>query len=66
MTDKEKAAWKSFREVTKKFLGNNKDPDYKNIVSNMLTNFKEFGCLINLKLHFLDSHIDYFLESLGD
>ena len=32
MTDKEKAAWKSFREVTKKCLGNNKDPDYKNIV----------------------------------
>ena len=66
MTDKEKAAWKSFREVTKKFLGNNKDPDYKNIVSNMLTNFKEVGCLMNLKLHFLDSHIDYFPESLGD
>lgn len=66
MTDKEKAAWQSFREVTKKFLGNNKDPDYKNIVSQMLTNFEKVGCLMNLKLHFLHSHIDYFPGNLGD
>lgn len=66
MTDKEKAAWQSFREVTKNFFGNNKDPDYKNIVSRMLNNFNEVGCLMNLKLHFMHSHIDYFPENLGD
>ena len=32
----------------------------------MLTNFKEVGCLMNLKLQFLDSHIEYFPENLGD
>jgi len=65
MNDKEKAAWRSFREVTKKFLGNNKDLDYKNIVAEMVNNFKEVGCLMNLKLHFLDSHFDFFPENLG-
>jgi hypothetical protein len=65
MTKKEKAAWKSFREVISKFLGNNKDPDYKNIVQKMLNNFKNMGCLMNLKMHFLNSHIDYFPENLG-
>lgn len=66
MSTKERAAWQSFREVQEKFLGNNKDPDYKNIVNRMLSNFKEMGCLMNLKIHFLHSHIDYFPENLGD
>lgn len=60
MTVKEKAAWQSFREVTLKFLGNIKDPQYKNIVERMVTSFQNLGCLMNLKLHFLDSHIEYF------
>ena len=36
MTLIEKKAWTSFKEVIEKFLGNNKDPDYKNIVTQML------------------------------
>lgn len=66
MTRKEKAAWQSFREVTHKFLGNTRDPDYKEIVRRLVNNFKNIGCLMNLKLHFLDSHIDHFPENLGD
>lgn len=65
MTSKEKVAWQSFREVTKKFLGNNKDPDYVNIVTKMVRSFGELGCLMNLKLHFLHSHLDFFPENLG-
>lgn len=65
MTVKEKAAWQSFREVTLKFLGNIKYPQYKNIVERMITSFQNLGCLMNLKLHFLDSHIEYFPENLG-
>ena len=36
MTDVEKKAWLFFVEVVSKFLGNTKDPDYQNIVENML------------------------------
>ncbi|KMQ83772.1 hypothetical protein RF55_19128 [Lasius niger] len=32
----------------------------------MVENFRKLGCLMNLKLHFLDSHFDYFPEILGD
>ncbi|KMQ84942.1 hypothetical protein RF55_16839 [Lasius niger] len=35
-------------------------------VSEMVENFRKLGYLMNLKLHFLDSHIDYFPENLGD
>ncbi|KYN17580.1 hypothetical protein ALC57_10132 [Trachymyrmex cornetzi] len=66
MDDLEKAAWLSFRDVAQNFLGNQKSDDYVAIVANMISNFRRLGCLMNLKLHFLDSHISYFPENLGD
>jgi len=35
------------------------------IVAEMVENFRALGCNMNLKLHFLDSHIDYFPMNLG-
>lgn len=66
MTDAEKAAWTSFRKVSQNFLGNHKSPDYKELVSNMVKNYQILGCNMSIKLHFLDSHIDYFPDKLGD
>ena len=65
MNEKEKEAWSSFKNLVLKFLGNDKDPDYKNIVQCMLTAYKEQGCKMSLKVHFLHSHVDYFPENLG-
>jgi hypothetical protein len=65
MNAREKVAWTTFRSVTENFLGNNKDPNYKNIVETMLENFKKLGCNMNVKVHFLHSHIEYFPENLG-
>lgn len=66
MTNVEKKAWESFKAVATNFLGNNKSPDYKKIVDNMVMNFKKLGCLMNLKLHFLDSHLIKFPENVGN
>ena len=65
MDEKEKAAWISFSEVVSKFLGNNKDPNYRKIVGDMLEAYKELGCNMSMKMHFLFSHLDYFPENLG-
>jgi hypothetical protein len=65
MTEIEEDAWNAFKEVVKKFLGNVKDPQYKEIVRNMLDKFKHLGCKMSLKLHFLASHLDYFPPNLG-
>ena len=65
MNDVERSAWNSFKDVVTKFLGNQKDSDFENIVKNMLCNFKNLGCSMSFKLHFLNSHFDYFLENLG-
>ncbi|XP_066993027.2 3'-5' exoribonuclease 1 isoform X1 [Anabrus simplex] len=66
MTKIEKEAWNVFKDVVTKFLGNIKDPQYKEIVRKMLVKFKELGCNMSLKLHFLASHMDYFPQNLGD
>jgi hypothetical protein len=60
MTEVEREAWIAFKRVVAKFLGNNKDPDYVTIVANMLEKFKVFRCLMSLKIHFLNSHLDFF------
>lgn len=64
MTPIEKEAWISFK-VIEKFLGNYKGPDYENIVSKMLENFRVLGCNMSLKVHFLFAHLDQFPENLG-
>lgn len=66
MYNKEKADWLSFKDVATKFWGNTKDQDYRSIVKNMIKNNQNLGCLMNLRLHFLDSRLDEFPENLGD
>jgi hypothetical protein len=39
MTEVEGEAWMAFKSVVTKFLGNNKDPDFVTIVTNMLEKF---------------------------
>lgn len=65
MTQDESEAWSSFVEVIDGFLGNNKTPNYKEIVASMVENYKKLGCNMSVKLHFLDSHVDSFPENLG-
>ena len=59
-------AWNSFKDVVHQFLGNYKSDDCKNIVNSLISNFQALGCRMSIKLHFLDSHIYYFPENLGD
>ena len=65
MTDTEKQAWIGFKSVIENFLGNYKDPNYKNIVEVMLEKFRKLGCNMSVKVHFLHSHLDFFPENLG-
>ena len=66
ITPVEKAAWISFKKVDQNFLGNLKSENYKEIVKKMEKDFLILGCLMSLKFHFLNSHIDYFTMNLGD
>jgi hypothetical protein len=55
----------ALKDVISNFLGNYRHQNYKNIVNHMLDKFKELGCNMSMKVHFLDSHLDYFPANLG-
>ncbi|UYV67886.1 hypothetical protein LAZ67_5002395 [Cordylochernes scorpioides] len=59
------AAWNSFRNVCKNFLGSVKVENYRDIVNDLLLSYKALGCNMSLKIHFLHSHLDFFPDNLG-
>ena len=66
MNEVELAAWLSFVEVVKNVLGNCRAYKYKEIVNNILGNLRTLGINMNIKVHFLHSHLDGFPENVGD
>lgn len=66
LTGKEQAAWENFKWVCSNFLGMKKAPDFKNGVHKLLHSYKELGCRMSLKVHFLHSHLEFFPENLGE
>ena len=65
MNDKGRTAWLSFVAVLANFLGNKKADNYETLVANMLSAFRDLGCNMSVKLHYLYSHLDRFPENLG-
>uniref|UniRef100_A0A8D8XHA7 Uncharacterized protein n=1 Tax=Cacopsylla melanoneura TaxID=428564 RepID=A0A8D8XHA7_9HEMI len=61
----EKAAWGSFKEICANFLGNQRADNYRDIVENLLLNYKSLKCNMSLKINFLHSHLDFFPSNLG-
>lgn len=62
----EKSAWESFVKVSRDFLGNRRAENYREIVADMLRNYRALGARMSLKIHFFHSHLDFFPENLGD
>ena len=62
----EESAWKSYKSVVNFFFSRNrKAPNYREIVGELLQSYQDMGCNMSLKIHFLDSHLDFFPENLG-
>lgn len=58
-------AWSAFCWICQNFLGNKRAMDYKDGIKNFLKCYSEMGCRMSLKVHFLDSHLDFFADNLG-
>jgi len=65
LNNSEKPAWRSFQKVVEQFLGNEKTHDYKEVVGELIENYKALGSNMSLKIHFLDSHLNFFPNNLG-
>ncbi|KRX94294.1 hypothetical protein T4E_3360 [Trichinella pseudospiralis] len=64
MAQVEEEAWVAFMNIVSGFLGKKKDLEYGRLVNDMLENFEKLGCNLNLKLHFLDLHLDFFFHRI--
>ena len=60
LNETERNAWLSFKRICKDFLGNHKAANYQDVVQDLLTSYKAMGCNMSLKIHFLESHLDFF------
>ena len=63
MNEVELEAWKTSVLVVKNFFGNNKASNYAELVTKLLTAFKNLGCNMSIKMHYLFSHMDRFPEN---
>jgi hypothetical protein len=66
LNETERNAWLSYKKICKDFLGKHKAATYENAVQNLLTSYKVVGCNMSLKIQFLESHLDFFPENLGE
>lgn len=66
INETERKAWDSFVLIVKNFLGNHKADNYVDLVNSMFNNFRDLGCSISIKVHYLHSHLDCFFENLGN
>lgn len=66
MSENEASAWLAFAEVVQNFLGKHKSENYKDLVTNLISTFRDIGANMSIKMHFLFSHLDRFPENLGD
>jgi len=65
LNETERNAWFSFKRICKDFLGNHKAANYQDVVQALLISYKAMGCNMILKIHFLESHLDFFPENLS-
>jgi len=66
LNENERNAWLSFKRIYKGFLWNHKAANYQDVVQYLLTSYKAMGCNMSLKIHFLQSRLDFFPENLGE
>jgi len=66
LNETERNAWLSFKRICKDFLRNHKAAKYQDVVQDLLTTYKAMGCNMSLKIHLLESHLDFFPENLGE
>lgn len=65
MPEKFKDAWSSYINVCNNFLGTYRSDDYKDVIQKMVKDFQNQGCLMSIKLHYIDKNLDKFPSNCG-
>ena len=59
-----KNAWICFAAVVLRFLENNKEDNYAELVAYLANSYGNMGCRMSTKVQMLDAHLDEFKENL--
>ena len=62
----ERSAWQSLKSVITNFLGNHRNAEYEEVIEELLKSFCQLEARMSVKMHCLQSHLDYFPENCGD
>jgi len=65
LNETERNAWLCFKRICKDFLRNHKATNYQDVKQDLLTSYKAMGCNTSLKIHFLESHLDFFSQKIS-
>lgn len=57
---KQLRAWNAFKQMVHNFFGKRRSEDYHELIDELLLSFREMGCRMSVKLHFLHTHRDKF------
>lgn len=61
-----KRAFNGIVATIKNFLGNKRAENYKEIIAEMMSAFRDMKVNMSLKIHFLYDHLEFFPDNLGD
>ena len=61
----EEWAWNASKNAVRGFLGNIRTDNYEDLISELVESYRSMGWKMSLKLHYLHSHIEFFLPNLG-
>ena len=65
MNETEKNTRLSFKRSCKDFLGNHRAANHQDIVQDLSTSNKAMGCNMSFKIHFQESHLDFYPKILA-
>ena len=65
MTVVERNAWEAFRLVATYLLGKNNCENYEEIVESLIQHYEVLDCTMSVKLHYLYSHLEFFLVKVA-
>ena len=66
LIEAELSTWQSLKPVVTNFLGNHRSAEYEKEIEKPLKSFRQLEARMSVKLHFLQSHLDFFSKNCGD
>ena len=66
MTPDQRDAWNVFKYIVENVIGHRRSHDFEVRVEYLMCSYHKIGARMYIKMHFLNSYLDYFPKNCGD